>query len=618
MKSPIHLLQLIVTECGNRCRISTVRDIKTISERFDTEGYSFLAITLAKFGKQFQKGLSQGFVSPAMFPSFRARGSLPVFLRGFLENVFEPDSGVLHSTPCVECIRSIRQICLMWAKLKAPASPKRERAAFNKYMECESSVQINSVRLTRSERDRGDEYGDFRRLSQLLFAPSFSVVDLAIYEGKLVPRHGPGAVAERLTSNGKFSSTLWNDRLERIFPSGRYQFSSYSFFLESGVTHLDPGSEIPTRVISVPKTVDTPRIIGIEPTAMQYMQQALKREFEELWEMPSLHGRVNFPHHFIRYMDQVPNQNLARIGSSIGSLATLDLSEASDRVSNRLVKWLFQAHPHLSMGVQACRSRRADLPGHGVIPLAKFASMGSALTFPVESMVFLTVIFIGIERALGTPLTVKLIKSFIGHVRVYGDDIIVPVEFAIPVIEALELYGFKVNRDKSFWSGKFRESCGKDYYDGEDVSLVRLRQPIPYNRKQAEHLVSFAEFRNQLYLAGYWTTVKEIDRWIKDIIPFPAAAPGAQGITKVSFLGYTAERFDSKLQRPLVRAFVPVYIKRSDTLDGHGALMKFFLNKQVSERPIRSEDHLQFAGRPSAVDIKQRWVHPDYGMPMSV
>ncbi len=614
MKSPIDLLQLLLTECGKRCDVSTQRDFERIHVRFETEGFSFLAITLANFGKDFERSLDRGFVAPDLFRSFTKRAGLPELFRGFLEKVFEPGSGVLRPSPCLDSVRSIRQLCLMWAKKKEQCTPEREYAAFKQFERCESDVQVNSVRFA-GWAQRGDpDYLDFRRMSRLLFAPGFSIIDRKIFEGDVKPGHGPGAVAERTSSNGKYVPTTWTDRLEGIFPSGKFLFPGYRFLAGSELAHLDPGNETPVRVVSVPKTVTTPRIIAIEPVCMQYMQQAIKREFDELWDRPSISGRTNFPHFFINTRSQVPNQDLAREGSITGALATLDLSEASDRVANRLVHWLVMDHPHLGEAIQATRSRHADVPHIGVLRLSKFASMGSALTFPVEAMVFLTVVFIGIERELGRHLTSKDIESFIGKVRVYGDDIIVPVDCVDSVYRSLELYGFKVNEHKSFWNGKFRESCGKEYFDGTDVTLVRLRRDIPTDRRQTDSLVSFSEFRNQLYLAGYWGTVKVIDKWIEDVIPYPSIALGSEGIGKVSFLGYQADRICPNLQRPMVKAAVPDYVKRSDPLDGVGALMKFFISKMRSDDPIFSKEHLQFAGRPSAVRTKLKWVYSDYGV----
>jgi len=296
-------------------------------------------------------------------------------------------------------------------------------------------------------------------------------------------------------------------------------------------------------------------------------------------------------------------------GSLDGSLATLDLSEASDRVSNQHVRILLERYPSLAEGVDATRSRKADVDGHGVIRLAKFASMGSALCFPFEAMVFTTVVFIGIEKVLNRQLTRKDLKSFIGRVRVYGDDIIVPVEYALSVVESLEAFGFRVNSGKSFWTGKFRESCGKDYYAGQDVSLVRLRSDLPTQQQHTSEIVSIADFRNQLYKAGYWKSVRYLDGVLEDLkLPWNAVLDTSPGIGKFSFLGYQTDGWDNDLQRPLVRAMVIRTTPRVSKLDGWGAMLKYFLKD--SELPFLDPKHLEYAGRPVAVNIKHRRVVP--------
>lgn len=630
MKSPIDLLHVLLTECGQRCCVSTELDFKRIKLRYDSEGYSFLGITLANYGKDFQKDLDRGFVSPESYLGFKRRSGLPELLRGFLENVFIPGSGLLRPDPCIECIRSVRQITLMWAKLKQPCSDDRRRRAFTKYMEREKHVQnmalgileehmfsdwsvrpaLPSVYQGRALRRANDTTRiiRFRSMSTRLFGDAFAKIDSKVYRGEVVPNHGPGSVSERLSGNQKWSRGQWNLKLEGMFPFSEYYFSRWGFYLDLGIAQQPSGNPEPVRVIGVPKTHDKPRIIAIEPVAMQYMQQGIKRLFEEVFEQPTLNGQLNFSYHFVNYQSQVPNQQMALRGSRDGSLATLDLSDASDSVSNLLVENLFWNFPHLREAVQVTRSSNADVPGYGITPLAKFASMGSALCFPVEALVFCTVVFLGIEEHLGRPLTYKDFESLIGQVRIYGDDIIVPVEYARSVSRALKLFGFEVSVNKSFMNGLFRESCGQDCYAGESVNIVRLRQPLPTKRRHTESIISTVSFRNQLYKAGYWATVKQLDLLIEKFIPFPAVNDGAATLGKVSFLGYESQRWDSNLQRPLVRAAVPIYVKRKSPLDGERALTKWFFFKKAatSTDAILDKDHLLYAGRPVAVDIKHR------------
>lgn len=606
------LWKWLADETADLCCTSATRDIKTVTRRFEHEGESFLTITLPNFGKDFERSLDQGYADRSLFTGFQWKGGLPRFLSGFLGLVFDRDSGVLLDEPNIDAILSVRQLTLMFGKILLPCSDAREKEAMKKFIECEQDVKEFDVNFMSDSNIRHD----FRRISSMLYSSVLTEVDREIYNLNVLPKHGPGATADRLGGNAKYNLRAWTSRLEGILPYGEMCLPNWSFYDTMEEVHiLEPGSEIPVRVISVPKTLKTPRIIAIEPTAMQYAQQGI---------MALILGalqRDDFLRNAIGFDNQVPNQDMAREGSLSGNLATLDLSEASDRVSNQLVREMLVHHPHLHGAVDASRSRKADVPGHGVIRLSKFASMGSALTFPIEAMAFLAMCFVGIERGLNTPLTPRMIKSFKGQVRVYGDDIIVPVDMVPHVVWALETFGSVVNRGKSFWTGKFRESCGKEYYDGKDVSIVRVRRTLPTQREHVQEIVSLVSLRNQLYFAGYWRTCEKIDDLIRKIIKyFPVVDRHSPVLGRHSFLGYEVQDADRDTHTPLVKGYVPVSKIPRDSLDGIGALQKWFLSAE--RRDVGTQkfphlgtsadaDHLERAGRPKRLDMRLGWF-PSY------
>lgn len=316
--------------------------------------------------------------------------------------------------------------------------------------------------------------------------------------------------------------------------------------------------------------------------------------------------RDDFLYSVIGIEDQTPNQRMALEGSLTGDLATLDLSEASDRVSNQHVRTLLRNHPWLARAVDACRSRKADVPGEGLLRLAKYASMGSALCFPFEAMVFTTVVFMGIQKSLNTSLSLRDIKSFQGSVRVYGDDILVPVDHVHEVIDMLQTFGFVVNTDKSFWNGKFRESCGREYYSGDDVSIVRVRELFPSSLQDATGVISIVSLRNQLYNAGYWQTCRWLDDYIKGVIRhFPTVEPSSPVLGRHSVLGFETQRLCEHLHIPLVKGYVVSAKSPRNSLDGTAALLKYFVKR--GNMPTPDEDHLERSGRPHAVYTKLRW-----------
>lgn len=598
MKSLTLLWKEVANELATWCCTSTSRDFETVSTRVKHEGESFLTISLPNFCTDFQKSLVEGKVDHDYFKGFAFSRGLPRFLGGFLDLVFDRGTGLLLDNPSVDAIYSIRQLTLMFGKILLPCSDARESAALDGFLKCEQDIKQKDASR------RPQEIEDFHRVSRLLWADLFAAVDNDVANYEILPKHGPGATADRLKGNQKYNQTEWTERLEEVFPAGKFLLPHWKYFNDlNRVDILEPGRERPVKVTLVPKTLKTPRIIAIEPTAMQYAQQGLLESFERA---VSVHDTAR---HFISWKSNVPNQELARLGSLFGDLATLDLSEASDRVSNQLVRTMLQNHPHLREAVDACRSRKANVPlktGNKIIRLAKFASMGSALCFPIESLVFMTVIFLGIERELRRPLTKNDIESFKGQVRTYGDDIIVPVRYVRSVVSELETFGFRVNTSKSFWSGNFRESCGKDYFMGEDVSVVRVRRVLPTQQRDAQEIISVVSLRNQLYKRGLWKTTKYLDNLVEGIIPFPSVGENSPILGKHNFTGFESARTCSDLQIPLVKGMKVVSKLPVDHLEGTGALLKFFLKR--SEEPFVDRNHLERFGRPEIVDIKLRWA----------
>lgn len=608
MKSLVELWSVLAKEFGEWCSTSTSRDCKTLRDRVETEGLSFLTITLPAFGSAFERCLDAGCVTPGDFLGFkRSSGPLPRFLGGFLAQCFDRQSGQIRLDVNVDCVTAIRQLTRVFGKLELPCADHRVRAAFNKYVQIEMEVKDVTTELGPGGFDR------LARISTHLFGDVFSSLSKTLYEGQLIPKHGPGATADRQSSNQRFRHRSWPLRLESLFPFVEYALPSSSYYHELDDVHFpDSGAELPVRVISVPKTLKTPRIIAIEPSCMQYMQQALSGPLATLLESKVVpgHTRVNLCYSMIGFTDQDPNKFLAKEGSLSGSLATLDLSDASDRVSVKHVDALLSNWPLLKEAFMAVRSTHADVPGHGVVPLSKYASMGSALCFPVEAMVFLAVIFYGLcESEAATDLR-REIQSYQGRVRVYGDDIIVPTDKVDRVIGALELFGFKVNTNKSFWTGKFRESCGGDYYGGLDVTPTKLKRLFPSSHTETEEVMSLVAFRNHLYKRGLWNTAYWLDSRISPLLHgyYPYVESTSQVIGRESFLGIEpSKRLHNSLHVPLVKGYRATMRPPVDKLDGWPALLKYFLKQ--GEDPLPKE-HLQRQGRPRAVSTKLGWTPP--------
>jgi hypothetical protein len=128
--------------------------------------------------------------------------------------------------------------------------------------------------------------------------------------------------------------------------------------------------------------------------------------------------------------------------------------------------------------------------------LRKFSTMGSTCTFPVETVLFLGIALAAVLTQRKLAPTLRNIQSLAGEVAVFGDDVVIPVDSRELFVDALEVLYFKVNDHKSFWTGKFRESCGVDAFDGVDVTPVYCRGVYDGG---PESLASVVECANNYY-----------------------------------------------------------------------------------------------------------------------
>jgi len=492
----------------------------------------------------------------------------------------------------------------MFGKVHLPCAQHRIEAAARSYVEVDQEVQRYATYQNTESREA------FRRVALLLFSSVGAAVDDFVDSGSIAGKHGPGATADFLVANAKWSNVSWTARLEAVFPFVEHVLPSVRYWrVAQRVKYPEPGDEQPVRVVFVPKTLKTPRVIAIEPTCMQYMQQGISVVLTRYLEERTVRNDRNNSFGMIGFKHQDPNREMARAGSVDGELSTVDLSDASDRVSVQHVEDLFWYFPSLLEGVLSVRSSKAEVQGQGVLSLAKYASMGSALTFPIEAMVFLTAVFVGIEKALGQPLTPRTIRSFVSRVRVYGDDIVVPTALVYDVISQLEAYGLKVNVNKTYRAGKFRESCGGDYYDGDWVTPVRVRRLLPESRVDTKGVISAVSLRNQLYFAGYWKTTKWMDDKLAGmLVHYPTVHPESPLLGRHTFLPIQWEKLSNNTHSPLSRGWVMRATPPVSKLDGWGALRKCL--SPGRNEPFQDDQHLQRQGRPQRPALNLRWRAP--------
>lgn len=438
-------------------------DIAKCLSRLDQEGISFLTKALPRLGKSFDKALLG--TSPFDHTGFSNESGtkLPRFLGSLFKQIFRSDGWILP-TPCVQSIATVRLILFVYYKYDLPYNESQESKVIDQFVKTEQDIlsydqTFGEISDLLDNNPHGYESVKPSHLARVIRRAR--VLLSKVFQGfdpyDITPRHGPGAVSTKEKLWAKYRFSRLNPRIDAHFPFDAYFKASLGHVCDTiqDFNNLEI-ADLPARVILVPKDSRGPRLISCEPLEFQWIQQGLSSSIVSLIER---HPLTKYSVHFT---DQQPNQFGALLGSIRGDYATLDLKEASDRVSVGLVRLLFPRH--ISDVLLACRSDSTILPSGQVLKLRKFAPMGSSLCFPIMALTIWSIL-----AASSTDTNAR------ESILVYGDDVIVPTAQAASAIAHLESFGLLINRDKSCAHGFFRESCGVDAYKGMNVTPVRIR-----------------------------------------------------------------------------------------------------------------------------------------------
>jgi hypothetical protein len=289
-----------------------------------------------------------------------------------------------------------------------------------------------------------------------------------------------------------------------------------------------------SRICFVAKDLKTSRSICIEPNSDMFFQQMVLRDFLNLFHEDLLQ--------FIDLSDQSRNQKASLYGSLHGELDTLDLSSASDLLSYDLIKKIMPRH--VLYWLIATRSFRVKTKDGALHTLHKFAPMGSALCFPVQCLVFFGVIVycstvynkggelwecdISERDVVETlrrfnPVMDRTLSQNLHSPMVYGDDLVTDYRISPMVIQVLESLGFKVNTSKSYFSScAFRESCGRFYWNGYDITPLRYMIKPEWGVSDISRYASYVEHINSALDYGLFQLRSHHIKRIRQIMPkFP-------------------------------------------------------------------------------------------------
>ncbi|UJQ85557.1 MAG: putative replicase protein [Gulmivirus nemorishabitans] len=597
------------------------RDLHNLTRLYQNRGQAVFTIDLPALGKALDKSLSQGRLcldgmnlSGSRYPGSK----IPRLFWGLWSRLFDEEG--LKSDIDPNVVLFLRTLLCAGKKLKWECSPRYLFEATGEFYAIEKNMPPPSHYWDSdgdsSLRSRDDHLGDllgesigegmFRKertpLVDMLASVQQAADRISTILGEFSPsewkfRHGPGAVSDLRSGLYKYEFPEWSPRLDRLFPIDEYGLSTGLGVMEKlGPDGLCvPSREGASKLIAVPKSQKGPRLIAAEPTCHQWVQQCI-RDFVYTRVSKSVLGLS------VRFNDQTANQELARSGSLSGDYATIDLKSASDRLSCHVVQRIFRRNPFLLDSMVACRTRwisnTIDSKQPSLHKLRKFSTQGSALTFPIQTLVFLA-------AAVGTGMYLepkRKFKDLLRDVRVFGDDIIVPTTWKEALVQVLTALGLVVNQTKTFSEGNFRESCGMDAWRGYDVTPPGVTT-MP-DKSDPVSVASNVAVSNNFFTKGFWHAADWlVDRLPKEIIVVGSRS-GVFGLK--SFAGApipSRTRWNRELHRDDARALVVVAKATRARQDTASALLQFFTEEP--EPHIDYESGVAVAGVPV---FKHAWV----------
>ncbi|DAD50493.1 TPA_asm: RNA-directed RNA polymerase [ssRNA phage Gephyllon.4_20] len=595
-------------------------DFRTLTLLCRNRGLPVFTLDLPNLDSLLLAGLEAGRLLPEgpLSRCVSRKTKVPRLFSGLWKRVFDND-GCLKLEVDSLAIFFLRQLSCLGKKLATECSDNRIKATVGEYHGIERQLRNPSVRWASdsvdfedgsSDRHLGEsiayrhspgplyssEKEEEERLEELqlevllrktqqvadLVAEAIGPFDAILFSEDLYHedqgsgfKHGPGAVAERLKNGDKSLFPNWPQKLHGVFPFELVGKTAGSD-RERPLNH-----EVASRLISVPKTAKAPRLIAAEPVAQQYCQQLVWSFLRRRCKRPILREFINFARQDLS-SEMVVKSSLDR------SLATVDLSSASDRLTCWTVERMFRRNPSLLHALHAARTRwiRDDISSSpSFLRLKKFASQGSATTFPVQSLVFL---IIAIAASLKGPVRWSKIRHLVGQVRVYGDDIIIPSHGYAPLLAIMESLELKVNTSKSYVTGFFRESCGSEAYQGHDVTPVKPKTVVADGPTACQAIIDTC---NNLFNKGLWHASDILLHTLPAYIQcrlriMDQHTVGFSGLT--CFSGSDETHLLRRWNRHLHRYECRVWKLRDQTRRGHRdgfhTLLDFFSRPYSSER----------------------------------
>lgn len=473
------------------------KDLATFRRRAKAEGSQFFARDLRSLRMCMLQGLETGQLSLEGCRFRKKAGyALPAFMFEAFEVIFDKCDGRVLEHADAGAVSCVNLLTAVFTKIKGGHTPDSDTRTIEEFVQTER--ELGSTCLAMAECFNTAHgyltmYGVFAQAKSLI-----SEVLRGLDPRDISPSHGSGVSAEDVPLWKRFGVPRFIKEIDEIWPMSEYYSAGYTAMCDQLTEFLNAKEEDPcARVLLVPKDVRGQRLISCEPHERMWIQQGVMRSiYERVESHPLTRGLVNFT-------DQRHNQRAALEGSKPSEhgwqetvtpsgatisyqmpswysnpLCTLDLRNASDMLRLDVVERLFPEN--WVKALKACRSEYTELPDGRIVAMSKHAPMGSATCFPVMAL------------CIWSLLSAVVQPEYRKDILVYGDDIVVRQNSVPDAVRVLEAAGFIVNRNKSFSQGLFRESCGKEYFKGVDVTPIYLRSTPEYDMDSRMSFISFA------------------------------------------------------------------------------------------------------------------------------
>lgn len=591
------------------------RDLSRILRLVETRGERSIFIDFPKCAKSLDNALSRGVLDRRRFSILgSAKNGLPAFMNNTFVKVFNEDGSIKEDADH-GAVQALRQVFLLYKKVQIPCSQEKIDDAISVFLRTDRSLRSGSEAwrtgdfvapdyhlahaLFRSYRQYdllGREDGASHSLTRLAQRVCDQVVQRfsAFNPDSIIGNHGPGAVADQPSRQDKYVFRTWSQQLERVFPRDHHAAANirvydYENWLSGDGSFGDLRTK-PARLIPVNKTQETPRLIASEPTANQFIQGGIRKYLRKEIDASVLGNSISIA-------DQSKSMDWAVRASTDDRIATVDLKEASDRLSCWTVERVFRAQPELLAALAASRSQYIVSEVKGIKDysmLRKYAPQGNASVFPLQSIVYCCLALAavvwstpGYKKTSTNAGLWAAIRMASNSVRVYGDDIILP-SHALPALSSLlELCQLKVNGAKSHYSGRFAESCGMDAFKGTDVTPVYLASvddEIKPGNVQSAIDVSNGCYRLGLLNLGNLVMSRVPKALSCDLVA--SRIPGPSTLLFTYSNGYCAElrvRYNRTLHREEYRTSVVEVKQPKRKREDWGSLLQYFIEAPTAD-----------------------------------